>query len=473
MNQVEAPGGKWVIDELIDRRRLIRSFEAFVRHCGFTPAPHHQLLIAKLEELSKGKCKNLMVFMPPGSAKTTYASVLFPAWYLAQAQAGDVIVSSYSVARSIQISRKVRKLVEEYGYKLCYSLSKQSRSVEHWETSYNRFFRAVGVGSSVTGFRSSLNLIDDPVKGREEAESERARDKAWDWYNDDLNTRLVPGGRQVLIMTRWHEDDLAGRLLNREGELWEVISLPAEAVENDPLGRAQGEFLWDDGYGYADRLRALKTHCDARSWSALFQQQPAPKQGALFKAEWFHRGTLPYLSSMQLFGASDYAVSSGRGDYTCHILAGLSKEGKLWIVDVWRKQADASESTKQFVDWIQRHKPNVWAQESGQIKNALEPFLNTQMRERRLWVKQELFPSKAEKSVRAQSILAHAAHEGIWIPIGAPWAQALIAECLSFPAGKHDDQVDALGLIGMLIDKVFKRNKESMLSNHPVDWRIA
>jgi hypothetical protein len=141
------------------------------------------------------------------------------------------------------------------------------------------------VGTGIAGFRAKLGLIDDPIRSRQDADSELVRDRIWDWYINDFKTRLVPHAAEILIQTRWHEDDPAGRALNHEE--WRVISLPALAEADDPLGRGIGEPLWcDDSYGYGEQLIELSTKTPARTWSALYQQRPAPEQGGYFQVDW-------------------------------------------------------------------------------------------------------------------------------------------------------------------------------------------
>jgi hypothetical protein len=212
----------------------------------------------------------LMVFMPPGSAKSTYCSVLFPAWFIGQDWGGNVLAASHSTELAERFGRKVRNLIGEHGGALGTGISGDSGAAGRWETTAGREYYAAGAGVGIAGFRAKLGIIDDPFRGRADAESKTIRDRIWEWYNDDFDTRCIPGAHQILIMTRYHEDDLAGRLLRRDGAKvlvpspegeagrlllrggWDVISLPAIAGEHDQLGRSPGEWLWEGEYGYAD-----------------------------------------------------------------------------------------------------------------------------------------------------------------------------------------------------------------------------
>ena len=244
---------------------------------GITPQSHHQLLIEKLTAVAEGKIPNLAVFMPPGSAKSTYCSILFVPWYLARFQNKSIIAASHTIELAEKWGRRIRNLIVEHGATLGIELAKDSQAAGRWALTQGGAYHAAGVGSAIVGFRADGAIIDDPVRSREDADSKVVRDKTWEWFLSDLTTRLLPGGFKVLIQTRWHEDDLAGRILaeaNRTGEQWDVISLPAEAGEDDPLGRQPGEMLWsdDEAYGYARMLEREKNSQPLRNWAALYQQ---------------------------------------------------------------------------------------------------------------------------------------------------------------------------------------------------------
>ena len=308
----------------------------------------------------------------------------------------------------------------------------------------------------ITGLRADLALIDDPVKSREEADSQMRRNRVWDWFQDDLRTRLRPGASIVMVQTRWHQDDLSGRLLETQRDQWRVVSLPAEAELDDPLGRAAGEMLWgDDAYGYAASLARVKAEASTRSWSALYQQRPVPDTGDYFQAEWLRQAEdLPGRATLRVYGGSDYAVTANGGDYTVHVVVGMDPQGQLWLLDLWRGQAASDAWIEAFCDLVRQWRPIGWAEEAGQIRAGIGPFLERRMRERQAFVARQTFPMRGDKSVRAQSIRGRMALNGLHVPRHAPWRQAFEAELLTFPAGKHDDQVDALGLVGQLLDQM-------------------
>lgn len=439
--------------ELLTRRKLRKSLTEFCRLAGFEPAKHHKLLIDALEAVERGELDKLAVFMPPGSAKSTYASVLFPAWVMPR-QDWNVLAASHTTELAEKWGRRVRNLIGEHGLSLNAAIAQDSQAAGRWALSTGAEYYAAGVGTGIAGFRAKLGLIDDPIRSRQDADSELIRDRIWDWYINDFTTRLVPGSRQVLIQTRWHEDDLAGRALNHSK--WHVISLPAIADANDPLGRELGEALWNDGdYGYGAQLTELQKTTPARTWSALYQQRPAPEEGDYFQSAWLKSfDKLPDRSTMRVYGASDYAVTADGGDYTVHIVVGVDPEGKMYLLDLWRQQAASDVWIEAFCNLVIKWKPIEWAEETGQIKASLGPFIDRRQRERKAYCKRTQFPTRGDKSIRAQSIRGRMALESLFVNQQAPYFADFRAELLSFPAGKHDDQVDALGLIGQLLDKI-------------------
>lgn len=444
--------------ELLKRRSIRASLTEWCRLCGFEPAEHHKLLIRELEAVARGETRRLAFFLPPGSAKSTYGSVLFPPW-LMQSMAGNVLAASHTTELAEKWGRRVRNLVTEHSLVLGIQVAADNQAAGRWALTTGSEYYAAGVGTGIAGFRAKLGIIDDPIRSRQDADSELIRDRIWDWYINDFRTRLVPGAAEILIQTRWHEDDLAGRALQHDD--WRVISLPAIAEENDQLGRKIGEPLWnDDAYGYGGQIEEIRSKTPARTWSALYQQRPAPEDGDYFKAEWLKPyDKPPARDTLRIYGGSDYAVTADGGDYTVHAVVGLDPEGRMYLLDLWRKQAASDEWVEAFCDLVVQWKPMAWAEEQGQIKAGVGPFLDRRQRERRAYVVREQFPTRGDKAVRAQSIRGRMALEGLYVPVNAPWYAELRRELLSFPAGKHDDIADALGLVGQLLDRMMSGQK--------------
>jgi predicted phage terminase large subunit-like protein len=440
---------------MLRRRELRSNLVGWCQLCGFEPAKHHRLLLQHLNAVASGDLDRLAVFMPPGSAKSTYASVLFPPFYFSLHPDHSMIAGSHTAELAEKWGRRVRNLIGEHQNLLGVGLAATSQAAGRWETSAGGEYFAAGVQGSVAGWRGDLVVIDDPVRSREDADSPTMRDKTWDWYRADIYPRLKPRARIVLIQTRWHEDDLAGRILAEMavgGDKWTVISLPAEAEADDPMGRQPGEALWPE-WEDLEQLERKRRAVGVREWTALYQQRPAPEEGDYFKAEWLKPvATLPSRELLRVYGGSDYAVSEGKGDYTVHALVGLDPDGRMYVLDIWREQASSDRWVEAFCDLVIKYKPMGWAEEQGQIKSGIGPYLDRRCRERKAYVARETFPTRGDKAVRAQSIRGRMALEGLYVPEHASWYPILRSELLSFPAGAHDDQVDALGLIGQLLD---------------------
>lgn len=258
--------------------------------------------------------------------------------------------------------------------------------------------------------------------------------------------------------TRWHEDDLAGRLLESEGDQWEVLELPA-------LSEA-GDALWPEWYDKEALLR-IKATVGPREWSALYQQKPQPDEGTFFKREWF--GTWDKLPSLRYYGTSDYAVTDGGGDYTVHRIWGIDGNGDVYRVDGYRAQATSDEWIERKLDLIAKYKPLCWFGEGGVIQKAIEPMLKRRMRERNVHCRLEWLSSVADKPTRARSFQAMAASGRVKFEPAAD-----ISEFLVFPAGKHDDDVDTASLIGRAIDQAHPAIITASQRKAPVDrWNRA
>jgi predicted phage terminase large subunit-like protein len=257
--------------------------------------------------------------------------------------------------------------------------------------------------------------------------------------------------------------DLAGQILPeswngesgmiecRDGETWEVICIPAKAERaDDPLGRLPGEYIWPEYFG---REHWAPFERNARTWSALFQQRPAPESGDYFKREWIIPvDHIPPASEMAVYGGSDYAVTADGGDYTVHAVVGVGHDGRTYLLDLWRQQASSDVWVDAFCALVRKWKPIGWAEETGQIKSGVGPFLLKRMLETGSYTVREQFPTRGDKAVRAQSIRGRMAMGMVYFPRTAPWVNTLVRQLLTFPTGTNDDDVDVMSLLGRMLD---------------------
>lgn len=430
--------------ELLRRRVARSSLLEFTQYTNssYSIAPHHRLIAEKLEAVERGDIKRLMITMPPRHGKSELASRRFPAWFIGRNEGKQIIAASYNSDLANDFGREVRNIVgsPEFGKLFDTSLSVDSKAANRWHTDKGGMYVAAGVGTAITGRGADILLIDDPFKDRMEADSEVTRQRVWDWYTSTAYTRLMPGGAIIVINTRWHDDDLTGKLLaemKTGGDKWELLSLPA--IQD-------GHALWPEWYPL-DRLEQIRAVLPARDWNALYQQNPIPDDGDYFKSDWFSEYTvLPH--GLNYYAASDYAVTEDGGDFTEHGVFGVDFNGNLYVVDWWRGQTSADVWIDRQCDLILKYEPIIWFGESGVIRRSVEPFMMRRMTDRRAYCAMEWMSSIADKPTRARSIQALASMGKVFLPEKASWKGEVMGQMLRFPAGKHDDAVDVFSLIG-------------------------
>lgn len=431
--------------------------------------------------------------MPPGSGKSVYSSIVFPTHIMGRFPKTSVIMASYGDVLPRKFGRRARSVVKQPIYRRIFNidLSDESSAADEWALTNGSEWMAAGIMTGITGNRADGVIWDDLIKGREQADSNITRNKTWDAYVDDLMTRKKPGAWEVAINTRWHEDDPAGRILplnyngesgwvkGRDGNDWYVVCIPAEAErEDDVLGREIGEYIWPEWFppGHFDSFKR-----NARTWSALYQQRPAPESGDYFQSEWLKPyEVLPPRDTLRVYGASDYAVTNDGGDYTVHIVVGVDNEHNIYVLDLWRGQKASDVWVETFCDLVKFWRPIGWAEETGQIESGVGPFLHKRLMERQLFIARTQFPSRKDKTVRAQSIRGRMAMQGLYVNHGAPWYPDLKNELMSFPNGHNDDQADALSLVGQILDRmmpgdVLQREKEKpkIFSTNPEECNVT
>ena len=447
---------------ILARKRLLPFVERFNPDylAGWVHKDICQRLERFSEQVANKESPRLMLFMPPRHGKSTLASVAFPAWHLGRHPNHEFISCSYSGSLAMNFSRKVRQLLREPVYKNVFEkarLDKDSQSIESWQTTQGGGYVAAGVGGGITGKGAHVMVIDDPVKNREDAESDNNRDATWDWYTSTAYTRLSPGGGILVILTRWHDDDLAGRLLKQAEEgadQWEVIKYPAIA-EIDETFRKYGESLHPERYN-VDALEQIRKAIGPRDWSALYQQNPVSDEGDYFSRDmirYYEDGDLEY-AQLNYYCAWDLAIGQrDRNDYSVGIVVGVDEYDNLFVVDVVRGKYDGFELVEQILDLYETWRPGIVGIERGHIEMALGPFLQKRTRERGLneaYFK-DLKVGRRDKEARARAIQGRMQQGMVYFPKDAVWTGTMVAELLRFPNGAHDDQVDALAWIGLMM----------------------
>lgn len=462
--------------ELLRRRRAKDSIVDFSRYTlkGYIPADHHYLIAEKLEAVESGECKRLMIFMPPRHGKSELASRRFPAWFLGRNPDKNIIAASYNSDLAGDFGRDVRNIAktQEYSNIFKTTLAEDSKAAGRWHTSGGGGYVAAGVGTAITGRGAHILIIDDPFKDRQSADSELIREKTYKWYLSTAYTRLEGGsadkdhdelwndwmdadtngkafdGAIILIQTRWHEDDLAGRLLNdmeQGADQWDILKLPAI--------NSEGKALWHKKYPLA-RLKTIKKALTkkygSREWDSLYQQEPVAEEGSFFKREWFKRYKLGDEPATKNYQSTDFATREGAGDFTELGVFGVDREKHVWVKDWWYGQETTDVWIDEQLSQYEKNKCYAAFGETGQIRRAVEPFQTMRSRQRKIYPRLEWITRSGDKASIARSFQGMAAAGMVHVP-HTDWGDRLINQLCTFPSGKYDDAVDVCALMGMVI----------------------
>lgn len=438
----------------------------------YRTAQHHKIIAAQLERVERGEIDRLMLLVPPRHGKSELASKRFPAFYLGRQPTKQFLSVSATGELAADFGRDVRNIIDSPEYRIIFestTLAEDSQAKGKWHTSKGGVYYSLGIGGSVMGRGADVMLIDDPYSTMADALSELTRKKVWDWYTGTAYNRLMPGGAIVVINHRMNEDDLSGQLLAQQaagGDQWEVVKLPALSES--------GDALWPEAYP-KEILDRIRINSQARTWSALYQQNPAPDEGTYFQRAWFQRFKPEQKpAQLHIYGSSDYAVTEDGGDYTVHRVWGVDSIGDLWLLDGWRGQTTADVWIERQIDLIKEFKPHAWFGEGGVIGRAIEPILRRRLTERKLGARLEWLPSIADKPTRARGFQARAAMGKVHILEGLD-GDLVLDEYLHFPAGRHDDEVDCGSLIGRALDEthpaIIRREVKSPNPPDLKQWR--
>lgn len=434
----------------------------------------HRQIAGALEALARREITRLMITAHPRSGKTHLVSTRFPVWYLSQPEfyRHQIIHSGYGAEIVEDAGRELRNLLGREDHLDVFpdvGLAGDSRAANHWTTTTGGTYIAAGTLGEIVGRGGDLICLDDVTKGDVEAHSPTIQDQTWRWYQSDLLSRRHKDSVMVVIGTRWTDTDLMGRLLQEAAadgrELthlhYPAISDAGEACAPSRIPLAQ--------------LEETRATAPARVWQSLWMGDPTPAEGALFEADKLLEygpddlmmavplpagpdGKVPDATRtiqrpMTFYGASDFAVTEGGGDYTVHIVVGVDPLDNIYVMDLWRAQTGPDESIDAMISLMKKRPIRSWAFEKGVIDRSIGPFMQKRMNETRTYIRVLRFPSVTDKVARAQSILGRVSMGKVRFPraADAPWWPALRSEIIRFPHGKHDDQVDTLSLIGRML----------------------
>lgn len=447
----------------------------------YVPAAHHRVLIDALEKVERGEIKRLMIFAPPGSAKSTYASVLFPAWYLGKHQTHSLLQGSYNVDLASAFGRRARNTFASDIHREVFGIGVHpgAKASDDWATEKGGQYYCFGFKTGIAGRRADGVLIDDPIKGRAEADSENERNRVFATYTSDVRPRMKPGAWIVYIATRWHEDDPAGRILPpeaagksgwftaKDGERWYVLSFDAvieskQDERDDILGRKVGEILWPEWFT-AQMLEQERRTQGGRNWNALYKQRPRTEGGSVLKRQHWRlwMGEKPPACEY-IVSVYDTAFEEGEeNDYTARTSWGVfwheeERQAALQaLADKIDEPGKAPVSGRYCCILLERYQDRV---EFPELRKEARSHYIAFKPDRVLIEKkasghsliQELrrihIPVTALKADRSKLARAHAAsvvlEDGCVWYMDRNWAESVIDECEAFPNGTHDDLTD-------------------------------
>jgi predicted phage terminase large subunit-like protein len=443
----------------LHRRQAKESLSKFITYCkdDYDLQWYQELICNKLDALldgSLGKNK-LMIFVPPQHGKSEISSRQFPAYILGKNPGLKIGLCSYAQSLSSSFCMDSQGIIDSEEYQEIFDgtfIGKDvKRTQDYFETVANDgYYKAVGVGGGLTGFTIDIGIVDDPFKDRQEARSETIRNKVWDWYNDVFSTRLHNKSKQLLLFTRWHEDDIAGRLLEREPEEWEVIAIPALKEETKPLIQAVDindprkidEALWEDKHS-ADRIKKIRETSPV-TFSSLYQQRPSAQEGNMILREWFDvlqgYDKMKYRTDIYIDGA--YTANTAN-DPTAIMLVAYNKE-EMIVLNSTTVHLELYELLEYFPKYCEAN-----GVEKGRTRVFIEPKASGKSLRSMLQKKGYNAIEIPNKRVALGKIsrvedASPSLQAGKVKLLKGTWNQKLIEECASFPNGAHDDQVDCL-----------------------------
>jgi hypothetical protein len=432
---------KEIARRILAKRELLR----YITYISpwFKVSWHHRVIAEALERVERGDLKRLMIFLPPRHSKSEMVSISFPTWVLGRDKDKSIMEASYSAELAAEFGRQARNIVDSREYKNIFdtTLAEDSQNKSTWATNGRGKYNALGVGGAATGKGADILIIDDPIKNRKEADSFLIRENIHKWYQSTARTRLSPTGAVILVVTRWHDDDLAGRLLAEGGD-WQVISLPALA-EEDEMYRAKDEALWPTQFN-KENLLQTKQEVGSYEWSALFQQNPLNAETQEFKKTMFKYITDEEVQAKRTLCwiTIDSAVKEEESsDYTGTIINRVDEENK-WYIKADRRKINSTKLIDHIFDLWVNEKPEAIGIEETTFMQAIYPFLKREMIKRNIFP--NIYPLKhhgKSKVLRIRGLLPRYEAGSIYHIIGK--CEYLEEEQLRFPKGRYDDELDA------------------------------
>lgn len=445
-----------VIRDQDDAKTSLAKYSSYM--IGVVPALHHMLICEAIDDLlDNDEFNELIILAPPGSAKSTYTSIALPAYFMGRYPQGHILTASYSSELAEKWGRRVRNLVDTARFKALFgvNLSKDATAAARWATDQGGEFYGAGVGSGILGFRADLAVIDDPISGFEQAQSQSQLAKVHGWYETDFITRLKPQAKVVLICQRLARNDLAGYMIDRNvlnpTRRQRILKLPMECVSlPDPLGRQVGDRLWPEWYT-PEMVQDAKR--DDYKWRTLYQQEPPSDEGAWVSVDDIQfRPTPTLLPDTPMYGMTDLALSVNTGDYTVHMVVAIDANSDWDVVEATRARTDVNSSADSIVNLCATYKPREWLIDDDNASKVFMPLVATRARAQQTAVPWKPMPMRGQdKETRAAPLRGQFKRRKVFLPADAPFAKWLTTELLTFPNALGqgvDDGVDCLGLLG-------------------------